>query len=376
MRNRVVNIKAIGVGGGACNAINRAIARNLSGVEFIAVNTDVQALSQVRADRCIQIGDRLTQGLGTGGNAELGYKAADRDREKIADALKDSDLVFVTAAMGGGTGTGAAPVVAEVAKSMGALTVAVVTRPFTFEGKRRAGIAQQGIEVLQSRVDTPIAIANDKILSLISPDTPMQEAFGVADDILIQGIQGVSDIITIPGIVNVDFADVRSVMANAGSARLGIGVGFGQSRATDAVLNATSSPLLDASISGARGVVLNITGGNDLTLHEVHAAAEAIYEVVDRDANIIFGTVVDDRLDDEVRITVIATGFEAGQAQSTHPVRPPVATTPPKPTQPVRQPLKPTLQAPPPPPPPTPAPTPDGLDLPNFRQQRRSRQGF
>ncbi|MBK4732605.1 cell division protein FtsZ [Oxynema sp. CENA135] len=374
MRNRVVNIKAIGVGGGACNAINRAIARNLSGVEFIAVNTDVQALSQVRADRCIQIGDRLTQGLGTGGNAELGYKAADRDREKIADALKDSDLVFVTAAMGGGTGTGAAPVVAEVAKSMGALTVAVVTRPFTFEGKRRAGIAQQGIEVLQSRVDTPIAIANDKILSLISPDTPMQEAFGVADDILIQGIQGVSDIITIPGIVNVDFADVRSVMANAGSARLGIGVGFGQSRATDAVLNATSSPLLDASISGARGVVLNITGGNDLTLHEVHAAAEAIYEVVDRDANIIFGTVVDDRLDDEVRITVIATGFEAGRPQSANPVRPPVATAPPNRTPPVRQPLKPTLQAPPPPP--TPTPTPDGLDLPNFRQQRRSREGF
>ncbi len=302
-------IKVIGVGGGGCNAVNRMVTSGVAGVEFWTINTDAQALTYSDAQNSLQVGQKLTRGLGAGGNPAIGQKAAEESRDEIAAALENSDLVFITAGMGGGTGTGAAPIVAEVAKEVGALTVGVVTRPFTFEGKRRTTQAEEGIAALQSRVDTLIVIPNDKLLSVISEQTPVQEAFQVADDILRQGVQGISDIITIPGLVNVDFADVRAVMADAGSALMGIGIGSGKSRAREAAITAISSPLLESSIDGARGVVFNITGGQDLTLHEVNAAAEIIYEAVDPNANIIFGAVIDDRMQGEVRITVIATGF-------------------------------------------------------------------
>ncbi|MEM7713106.1 MAG: cell division protein FtsZ [Cyanobacteria bacterium P01_A01_bin.68] len=306
---RVANIKVIGVGGGGGNAVNRMIASDLSGVEFWSINTDAQALTMAAAPCRLQIGQKLTRGLGAGGNPAIGQKAAEESRDEIATALEGADLVFITAGMGGGTGTGAASVVAEVAKEMGALTVGVVTRPFVFEGRRRTTQAEQGVEALKSRVDTLIIIPNNKLLEVIPEQTPVQEAFRYADDVLRQGVQGISDIITIPGLVNVDFADVRAVMADAGSALMGIGIGSGKSRSREAAIAAISSPLLECSIEGARGVVFNITGGSDLTLHEVNAAAEAIYEVVDPNANIIFGAVIDDRLEGEVRITVIATGF-------------------------------------------------------------------
>lgn len=306
---RVANIKVIGVGGGGGNAVNRMIASDLSGVEFWSINTDAQALTMAAAPCRLQIGQKLTRGLGAGGNPAIGQKAAEESRDEIATALEGADLVFITAGMGGGTGTGAASVVAEVAKEMGALTVGVVTRPFVFEGRRRTSQAEQGVEALKSRVDTLIIIPNNKLLEVIPEQTPVQEAFRYADDVLRQGVQGISDIITIPGLVNVDFADVRAVMADAGSALMGIGIGSGKSRSREAAIAAISSPLLECSIEGARGVVFNITGGSDLTLHEVNAAAEAIYEVVDPNANIIFGAVIDDRLEGEVRITVIATGF-------------------------------------------------------------------
>ncbi|MDB9514446.1 cell division protein FtsZ [Kamptonema animale CS-326] len=303
-------IKVIGVGGGGNNAVNRMIASEVAGVEFWTLNTDAQALSLSNALKRLQVGQKLTRGLGAGGNPAIGQKAAEESRDEIVNALSNSDLVFITAGMGGGTGTGAAPIVAEVAKEMGALTVGVVTRPFTFEGRRRTSQADEGIAALQSRVDTLIVIPNDKLLSVISEQMPVQEAFRVADDILRQGVQGISDIITVPGLVNVDFADVRAVMADAGSALMGIGLGSGKSRAREAAMQAISSPLLEASsIEGARGVVFNITGGTDMTLHEVNAAAETIYEVVDPNANIIFGAVIDERLQGEIKITVIATGF-------------------------------------------------------------------
>lgn len=314
---RVAKIKVIGVGGGGGNAVNRMIASNVAGVEFWSINTDAQALTHAAAPRRLQIGQKLTRGLGAGGNPAIGQKAAEESRDEITAALDNADLVFITAGMGGGTGTGAAPIVAEVAKEMGALTVGVVTRPFIFEGRRRTGQADQGIESLQSRVDTLIAIPNDKLLAVISEQTPVQEAFRFADDILRQGVQGISDIITIPGLVNVDFADVRAVMADAGSALMGIGLGSGKSRAREAANAAISSPLLESSIEGARGVVFNITGGNDLTLHEVNAAAETIYEVVDPNANIIFGAVIDEKIQGEIRITVIATGFTSEPASPT-----------------------------------------------------------
>lgn len=314
MPSSVAKIKVIGVGGGGCNAVNRMIASEVTGVEFWAINTDAQALVQSSTINRLQVGQKLTRGLGAGGNPAIGQKAAEESRDEIASALDETDLVFITAGMGGGTGTGAAPVVAEVAKEVGALTVGVVTRPFTFEGRRRTSQADEGIAALQSRVDTLIVIPNDKLLSVISEQTPVQEAFRVADDILRQGVQGISDIITIPGLVNVDFADVRAVMADAGSALMGIGIGSGKSRAREAATAAISSPLLESSIDGARGVVFNITGGSDLTLHEVNSAAEIIYEAVDPNANIIFGAVIDDRLQGEVRITVIATGF-SGEVQ-------------------------------------------------------------
>ncbi|MEL6159127.1 MAG: cell division protein FtsZ [Cyanobacteria bacterium J06627_32] len=305
----VAKIKVIGVGGGGCNAVNRMIDTGLSGIEFWTVNTDAQALTYSSTTNTMQLGQKLTRGLGAGGNPSIGQKAAEESRDEIFQAVEGSDLVFITAGMGGGTGTGAAPVVAEAAKEAGALTVGVITRPFTFEGRRRTAQADSGIAALQACVDTLIIIPNDKLLSVISEQTPVQEAFRVADDILRQGVQGISDIITISGLVNVDFADVRAVMADAGSALMGIGVGSGKSRAREAAIAATSSPLLETSIDGAGGVVFNITGGSDLTLHEVNQAAEIIYEAVDPNANIIFGAVIDDRLQGEIRITVIATGF-------------------------------------------------------------------
>lgn len=357
----VAKIKVIGVGGGGGNAVNRMIASEVTGVEFWSINTDAQALAQNSAARRLQMGQKLTRGLGAGGNPAIGQKAAEESREEIAHAIEDADLVFITAGMGGGTGTGAAPIVAEVAKEMGALTVGVVTRPFTFEGRRRTSQAEEGIAALQSRVDTLIVIPNNKLLSVISEQTPVQEAFRVADDILRQGVQGISDIITIPGLVNVDFADVRAVMADAGSALMGIGVGSGKSRAREAAAQAISSPLLESSIDGARGVVLNITGGGDLTLHEVNAAAETVYEVVDPNANIIFGAVIDEKMQGEVRITVIATGF-SGESQSAPAAMREAAPYP-------RRPITPN------PNPPTPPVEPRGrqqeLDIPEFLQRRR-----
>lgn len=361
MPSSVARIKVIGVGGGGGNAVNRMIASSVAGVEFWSINTDAQALTHAAASNRLQMGQKLTRGLGAGGNPAIGQKAAEESRDEIANALENTDLVFITAGMGGGTGTGAAPIVAEVAKEVGALTVGVVTRPFTFEGRRRTSQAEEGIAALQSRVDTLIIIPNDKLLSVISEQTPVQEAFRVADDVLRQGVQGISDIITIPGLVNVDFADVRAVMADAGSALMGIGIGSGKSRAREAALASISSPLLESSIEGARGVVFNITGGSDLTLHEVNAAAEIIYEVVDPNANIIFGAVIDDRLQGEVRITVIATGF-SGEVPN---------QAPPKPTA-IKRPI-------PPAPPTGPSPTtpdprgksPGGLDIPEFLQRRR-----
>lgn len=359
---RVANIKVIGVGGGGGNAVNRMIASNVAGIEFWTINTDAQALVQSAPAKRLQIGQKLTRGLGAGGNPAIGQKAAEESRDEIAAALENADLVFITSGMGGGTGTGAAPIVAEIAKEMGALTVGVVTRPFVFEGRRRTSQAEQGIEALESRVDTLIVIPNDKLLSVISEQTPVQEAFRYADDVLRQGVQGISDIITIPGLVNVDFADVRAIMADAGSALMGIGIGSGKSRAREAANAAISSPLLESSIEGARGVVFNITGGSDLTLHEVNAAAETIYEVVDPNANIIFGAVIDDRLQGEVRITVIATGF-TGEVQSA----PQTLTK----AVPAIQPNTPTNPPPQTAPPVSEPKEKPGLDIPDFLQRRR-----
>lgn len=358
----VAKIKVIGVGGGGGNAVNRMIASDVTGVEFWSINTDAQALAQASAPKRLQLGQKLTRGLGAGGNPAIGQKAAEESRDEIAHAIENADLVFITAGMGGGTGTGAAPIVAEVAKEMGALTVGVVTRPFTFEGRRRTTQAEEGIAALQSRVDTLIVIPNNKLLSVISEQTPVQEAFRVADDILRQGVQGISDIITIPGLVNVDFADVRAVMADAGSALMGIGVGSGKSRAREAAMSAISSPLLESSIEGARGVVLNITGGSDLTLHEVNAAAETVYEVVDPNANIIFGAVIDDKMQGEIRITVIATGF-SGEAK-------PAPATREVPRTPGRRPIAPAPTSPMPAYEPRTQQSP-GLDIPEFLQRRR-----
>ena len=354
----VAKIKVIGVGGGGGNAVNRMIASEVAGVEFWSINTDAQALTQNSAAKRLQVGQKLTRGLGAGGNPAIGQKAAEESRDEITQALEGSDLVFITAGMGGGTGTGAAPIVAEVAKEIGALTVGVVTRPFTFEGRRRTTQAEEGIAALQSRVDTLIVIPNNKLLSVISEQTPVQDAFRVADDILRQGVQGISDIITVPGLVNVDFADVRAVMADAGSALMGIGVGSGKSRAREAAIAAISSPLLEASVEGARGVVFNITGGSDLTLHEVNAAAETIYEVVDPNANIIFGAVIDDRLQGEVRITVIATGFSSEAPAA------PVVKEAPRYTRPITPGPNPSISTPEP-------KNRPGLDIPEFLQRRR-----
>ncbi|MEE3719508.1 cell division protein FtsZ [Tumidithrix elongata RA019] len=360
MLGSIAKIKVIGVGGGGSNAVNRMIASDVAGVEFWCVNTDAQSLLQSAASKRFQMGQKLTRGLGAGGNPAIGQKAAEESRDDIAHALEGADLVFITAGMGGGTGTGAAPIIAEVAKEAGALTVGVVTRPFTFEGKRRSQQAEEGIAALQSRVDTLIVIPNDKLLTVISEQTPVQEAFRVADDILRQGVQGISDMITIPGLVNVDFADIRAVMADAGSAMMGIGTGSGKSRAREAAMTAISSPLLESSIEGASGVVFNITGGSDLTLHEVNAAAETIYEVVDPNANIIFGAVIDEKMEGEVRITVIATGFaNKSSASSPQPLKKQIPVKPPSIPSPSQQQTSEIKLSKP------------GLDIPDFLQRRR-----
>lgn len=303
-------IKVVGVGGGGNNAVNRMIRSSLKGVEFIGVNTDAQALQHSHAEVVVQIGTKLTKGLGAGANPEIGKKAAEETREELLSILKGADMVFVTAGMGGGTGTGAAPVVAEVAKEMGALTVGVVTRPFTFEGRRRAQQAEMGISELKSRVDTLITIPNDKLLQVIDKKTTITEAFVIADDVLRQGVQGISDLIAVPGLINLDFADVKTIMKEAGSALMGIGVGSGDNRAAEAAKAAISSALLETSINGAKGVLLNITGSGNLSLFEVNEAAEIIAAASDPEANIIFGAVIDEKMDDTVRVTVIATGFD------------------------------------------------------------------
>jgi len=303
-------IKVIGVGGGGSNAVNRMIAAGLRGVEFISVNTDAQALYLANSECKLQIGEKLTKGLGAGANPEIGAQAAEESREEIKQALKGADMVFVTAGMGGGTGTGAAPIIAEVARELGALTVGVVTKPFTFEGRRRAATAEKGISLLKEKVDTLITIPNDRLLQVVDKRTPILEAFRIADDVLRQGVQGISDLIAVPGLINLDFADVKTIMKETGAALMGIGVGTGDNRTVEAAKKAIASPLLETSIDGARGVLLNITGGINLSLFEVNEAADIVAEAADPDANIIFGAVIDESLDDEVRITVIATGFD------------------------------------------------------------------
>jgi len=371
MPSNAAKIKVVGVGGGGGNAVSRMAASNLKGVEFWSINTDAQALAQSSTSTVnrLQIGQKLTRGLGAGGNPAIGQKAAEESSEEIAAILKGADLVFIAAGMGGGTGTGGAPVVAQIAKASGALTVGVVTRPFSFEGKRRAKQAEEGIQALQEAVDTLIVIPNDKLLSVISEQTPVHEAFRVADDVLRQGVQGISDIILIPGMINVDFADVRSVMADAGTALMGIGMGSGKSRAREAAITAVSSPLLETSIEGAKGVLFNITGGLDLSLHEVTVAAEIIAEAVDPEANIIFGTVQDERMQGEVRITVIATGFDRSRtAPSAFAAKTAVANPNKVGTR------KPTFPSPEPSPRQPPEPEPPasgGLDIPEFLRRRR-----
>ena len=308
-------IKVVGVGGAGNNAVDRMIESGIKGVEFIAVNTDRQQLVQKsKAGTKIQIGEKITKGLGAGANPDIGAQAAEENKSEIEEALRGADMVFVTAGMGGGTGTGAAPMVAGIAKEMGILTIGVVTKPFTFEGKKRLSQADRGIESLKSKVDTLVIIPNDKLLQIIDRKTSIMEAFKMADDVLRQGVQGISDLIAIPGLVNLDFADVKTIMLNTGMAHMGIGRASGENRAEDAAKQATESPLLETSIEGARGVIINITGGTDLGLQEVNTAAELVQRSVDPEANIIFGAVIDEDIHDEIVITVIATEFEKKDA--------------------------------------------------------------
>ena len=309
-QNYIAVIKVVGIGGGGVNAVNRMIDAGLKGVEFIAINTDAQALLMSDADVKLDIGRQLTRGLGAGSDPEVGRQAAEEHRDEIEEVLKGSDMVFITAGKGGGTGTGGAPVVAEVAKSLGALTIGVVTRPFAFEGRRRAVQADAGIQTLKEKVDTLIIIPNDRLLTVSNDKTSMVNAFKMADEVLLQGVQGITDLITTPGLINTDFADVKMIMSNAGTAIMGIGTASGEGRAVNAARAAITSPLLEASIEGARGILLNIAGGSDLGLFEVNEAAEIIHGVAHADANIIFGSVIDDAMGDEVRVTVIAAGFD------------------------------------------------------------------
>jgi cell division protein FtsZ len=310
-------IRVIGVGGGGSNAVNRMIRAEMMGVEFIACNTDAQALLQSDAPHKIRIGDKITRGLGAGGDASIGQRAAEEDSEKITEALRDSDMVFITAGLGGGTGSGAAPIVAEIAKDLGALTIGVVTKPFAFEGTRRKMVAERAAEELRAKVDTLITIPNDRLRDVVQKNTSLVESFRFVDDILRQGVQGISDIITVPGLINLDFADVRAIMRDAGSALMGIGRAGGENRAIDATRQAIASPLLEININGAQGILFNIAGSSNLSLFEVTEAAEEIRSVADPEANIIFGTSFDDRLGDEVMITVIATGFDSSRKRDT-----------------------------------------------------------
>lgn len=349
-------IRVVGVGGGGGNALESMITgAQIQGVDFIAVNTDAQALLLNHAGTKVQIGEKLTKGLGSGGDPEMGRQAAEESVEKLKDILNGSDMVFLAAGMGGGTGTGAVPVIAKVAKELGALTIAVVTKPFTFEGTRRMVNAEDGIENLRDKVDTLIVIPNQRILDVVDKKVSLLEAFRVADSVLSQGVQGISDLITLPGLINVDFADVRSIMTNAGSALMGIGTGQGDNRAQTAARSAVSSPLLEISMEGARGVLFNITGGADLSMSEVDEAAKIIAEAADPDANIIFGTTIDENMKDQIKITVIATGFDPMKVQMQsfmpgHMARPlpqqPVSQPKPQPVQ--QQPAQQTPASPPP----------------------------
>ena len=317
----VVKIKVIGVGGGGNNVVNRMVRSGTKGVEFVAVNTDKQALNVSSATYKIQIGEKLTHGQGAGSDPEVGRKSAEESRNQIAKALEDTDMVFITAGMGGGTGTGCAPVVAEIAREQGALTIAVVTKPFAFEGKQRMRNAEAGISDLKQRVDTLVVIPNDRLLQVVSKGTSMVEAFGIADEVLHQGIQGISDLIAVPALINLDFADVKTVMESGGMAHMGIGYGEGENKMIDAAKNAISSPMLETSISGARAVLINITGGKDISIIDINEAANLVMEEADPDANIIFGAGIDESMGDKVRITVIATGFEKTPFPPREPVK-------------------------------------------------------
>lgn len=320
--DQLATIKVIGVGGGGNNAVNRMIEHGVQGVEFIAVNTDAQALNLSKAEVKIQLGNKLTRGLGAGANPEVGRKAAEESKEQIEEVLAGADMVFVTAGMGGGTGTGAAPIISQVAKELGALTVGVVTRPFMFEGRKRSTQAIAGIDGLKENVDTLIVIPNDRLLEIIDKNTPMLEAFREADNVLRQGVQGISDLIATPGLINVDFADVKTIMSDKGSALMGIGVATGENRATEAAKKAISSPLLETSIDGARGVLMNITGGGNLSLYEVQEAAEIVTSAADQEVNVIFGSVINENLKEEIVVTVIATGFDEAKVAAQHNQRP------------------------------------------------------
>jgi len=322
--DQLATIKVIGVGGGGNNAVNRMIEHGVEGVEFIAVNTDAQALELSQAELKLQIGGKLTRGLGAGANPEIGKKAAEESKEQIEDALQGADMIFVTAGMGGGTGTGAAPIIAQIAKEQGALTVGVVTRPFSFEGRRRATQAISGIEELKNSVDTLIVIPNDRLLEIVDKNTPMLEAFREADNVLRQGVQGISDLIAKPGLINVDFADVKTIMFDKGSALMGIGVATGESRAAEAAKKAISSPLLETSVDGAHGILMNITGGTNLSLFEVQEAADLVTSAADEEVNVIFGSVINENLKDEIVVTVIATGFDESRTVENKPRQRPV----------------------------------------------------
>ncbi|NMM51454.1 cell division protein FtsZ [Paenibacillus aquistagni] len=323
----LAQIKVIGVGGGGSNAVNRMIDNGVQGVDFITVNTDAQALHFAKSEHKLQIGEKLTRGLGAGANPEVGKKAAEESRDLIMSTLKGADLVFVTAGMGGGTGTGAAPFIAEIARECGALTVGVVTRPFTFEGPKRSRNAEQGIEALKEKVDTLIVIPNDRLLEIVDKKTPMIEAFREADNVLRQAVQGISDLIAVPGLINLDFADVKTIMTERGSALMGIGIANGENRAAEAARKAIMSPLLETSIDGARGVIMNITGGVNLSLYEVNEAAEIVTEASDPEVNMIFGAIIEESMKDDIKVTVIATGFENKPMPSVNQVRRPSAST-------------------------------------------------
>ncbi|QAS51089.1 cell division protein FtsZ [Halobacillus litoralis] len=374
----LATIKVIGVGGGGSNAVNRMIEHGVQGVEFIAVNTDAQALNLSKAEVKMQIGGKLTRGLGAGANPEVGRKAAEESKEQLEEALQGADMVFVTAGMGGGTGTGAAPVIAQVAKELGALTVGVVTRPFTFEGRKRSTQASGGTESLKGAVDTLIVIPNDRLLEIVDKNTPMLEAFREADNVLRQGVQGISDLIAVPGLINVDFADVKTIMVDKGSALMGIGIATGESRAAEAAKKAISSPLLETSIDGAHGVLMNISGGANLSLYEVQEAADIVTSAADQEVNVIFGSVINENLKDEIVVTVIATGFDEAQIeqgqQKNRPTSNPVQQSKPIEQQqerPVRE-EQPRRQAPQPQQ--KPNQEEDTLDIPTFLRNRNRRR--